>query len=357
MIKILHSADWHLDTPFAGRTPAQTAHLRKALLQIPQKLAELCRKEDCNLVLLSGDLFDGPYSKESFRAVYDALSDMAVPVFIAPGNHDFCAPSSPYRAEVWPENVHIFTQPAMESVVLLGLDCRIYGAGYQSMDCEPLLEGFQAHGEEHYHIAVLHGDPAQKNAPYCPITETQVRKSGLDYLALGHIHKGGSFRAGLTHCAWPGCPMGRGFDELEEKGALIVTVDNGVRINFVALDTPRFYRLSVCAGYDAQASLAAVLPAVGNEDYYQIELTGETAGIDLEALCAAFSRFPNLEIKDHTVPESDIWANAGTDSLEGVYFGLLKQALEGADAQRSDVITLAARISRQLLDGQEVVLP
>ena len=32
MIKILHSADWHLDTPFAGRTADETGQLRAALL-------------------------------------------------------------------------------------------------------------------------------------------------------------------------------------------------------------------------------------------------------------------------------------------------------------------------------------
>ena len=357
MIKILHSADWHLDTPFSGHGPARSACLRQALLQVPQKLADLCRAERCDLVLLAGDLFDGPYSKESYRAVYNALTDMAVPVFIAPGNHDFCAPTSPYMAETWPENVHIFTQPVIDSVMLESLNCRIYGAGYRSMDCDCLLDGFHVQDEACRHIAVLHGDPTQKNAPYCPITENQVRKSGLDYLALGHIHKGGSFRAGRTVCAWPGCPMGRGFDELEEKGALIVTLEDTVRTEFVLLDTPRFYRLSVAAGYDAQAALDSVLPAVENNDFYQIELTGESAGIDLQHLYTHFSRFPNLELRDRTVPETDLWGNAGDDSLEGLYFSLLKQQLNDGDPQTEQVITLAARISRQLLDGQEVVLP
>lgn len=357
MIKVLHSADWHLDTPFVGHSPEQAAYLRQALLQVPDQLSRLCRREGCDLVLLSGDLFDGAYTQESFRVVYNALADMAVPVFIAPGNHDFCAPSSPYLTETWPENVHIFTQPMMESVVIEKLNCRIYGAGYRSMDCDGLLDGFHVQGEENCHIAVLHGDPTQKSAPYCPITESQVRKSGLDYLALGHIHKGGSFRAGGTVCAWPGCPMGRGYDELDEKGALIVTIDESVRTSFVALETPRFYRLSVVAGYDAIAALDSVLPAVGNRDFYQIELTGESAGIDLDQLYAAFSRFANLELRDRTVPETDIWGNAGEDSLEGLYFSLLKQQLDGADPQDQQVITLAARISRQLLDGQEVVLP
>ena len=88
-MKILHSADIHLDAPFAGRTAEAADFLRRELLAVPGKLADLCVAEGCNLVLLSGDLFDGAYSRESYRALYTALERMGVPVFISPGNHDF----------------------------------------------------------------------------------------------------------------------------------------------------------------------------------------------------------------------------------------------------------------------------
>ena len=45
MMKILHSADWHLDAPILGRTPEQTQLLRQTLLQIPGKIAALCKVE------------------------------------------------------------------------------------------------------------------------------------------------------------------------------------------------------------------------------------------------------------------------------------------------------------------------
>ena len=153
--------------------------------------------------------------------------------------------------------------------------------------------------------------------------------------------------------------MGRGFDELGEKGALIVTLNQGQKPSktFVPLDCPRFYRLSVAAGYDPQAALCAALPAVGSEDIYQIELTGECPGVDLPTLYEAFSHFPNLELRDRTIPETDLWSAVGEDTLEGLYFGSLKQQAECANAEDAEIVLLAARISRQLLDGQEVVLP
>lgn len=349
-MKILHAADLHLDTSFTGRSPA----LRRELLKVPGKLAALCRKENCDLMLLSGDLFDGPWTKESLDTLRNALKEAAVPVFISPGNHDFCGMDSPYLTEDWPENVHIFTNPAISSVVLEDLDCRVYGAGFRSMDCEALLEGFTAQGDEKFHIAVLHGDPTQLNSPYNPITAAQIRESGLQYLALGHIHKTGSLRCGETLCAWPGCPMGRGWDETGVKGVLTVTVDAMAEAAFVPLDCPQHHDFQI-PGEDAHNALSALLPAVGNSDYYRITLIGEAPKPDLEALRSAFAQFPNLELRDSTVPEVDIWGSADGDSLEGVYFRILKDASNQDDTR--DIAALAARISRKILDGQEVALP
>lgn len=199
-LKILHTADWHLDSPFASFSPQQRRFLRQEQRKLPWRIADLCRKEVCDLMLLAGDIFDGEVSRDTVENVKAALKDCGVPVFIAPGNHDFCGHGSAWLEESWPENVHVFTGE-LASVAVPELRCRVYGAGYQSMDCDALLEGFRAEGDETYCVAVLHGDPMTASSPYCPVTAAQVRQSALDYLALGHIHKAGAFRAGATLCA------------------------------------------------------------------------------------------------------------------------------------------------------------
>ena len=357
MIKILHSADWHLDSPLQGFAPEQRDFLRRTLLSVPGKIASICKAEKCDLVLLAGDLFDGAYTKESFYAVKNALEEMAVPVFITPGNHDFCNSSSPYLTELWPENVHIFTRPVMESVVLPELSCRIYGAGFTAMDCHSLLEGFFAQGQEQNHIGILHADPTSTDSTYSPITKRQIADSALNYLALGHIHKGDQLTAGETLCLWPGCPMGRGYDEEGEKGIVIATVDDTVSTRFVSLNTPRFWDLECNVDTDPLTALEQMLPALGNDDFYRITLTGSCEKPDIAALSAALSRFPNLVLRDNTLPPLDIWSAVGEDSLEGMYFKILQDQLEDADETRRKHILLAAQITRQILDGQEVQLP
>lgn len=347
-MKILHGADWHLDAPMQGHGEA----LRQGLAAVPGQIFELVREEQCDLVLLAGDLFDGAYTPHTYQNLYDVLKAIAVPVFITPGNHDFCGSDSPWVKELWPENVHIFKSNRIESVALPDLDCRVYGAGFESMDCPALLQNFRADCQEKYAIGIFHGDPTQIGSPYNPITKAQVLASNLDYLALGHIHKADSFAAGKTLCAWPGCPMGRGYDEPGEKGVYIVELGDAVSLRFHPLDTPRFYDLQA-----EPNGLGSLLPPVGNENYYRVTLTGCCEAPDLAALQAEYAHLPNLVLRDRTTRPVDIWGSLGEDSFEGVYFGLLRQAMESADGEEKQELLLAARLSRQLLEGQEVVLP
>lgn len=352
-LKILHSADWHLDSPFASLPEKIREPLRHVQREIPGLVESLCRREGCDLVLLAGDLFDGKPSRETVETVKRALGRCGVPVCIAPGNHDFCDMDSPWL-EQWPENVYIF-KGALDYVDLKDLDCRVYGAGYRSMDCPPLLEGFRAGGERRWCVGVLHADPRNLSSPYCPVTAAQVRESGLDYLALGHIHTGGSFRAGGTLCAWPGCPMGRGWDETGEKGVLLVELEQFASASTLALPLPRFFDLTIPVNRDAQAALEKRLPPGQSRDLYRVTLTG-SGRADKRALLNRFSNLAYLELRDETQEETDPFAATGEDSFRGVYFRLLEEAM-AQSPEEEEIIRLAAALSARLLDGKEVELP
>ena len=356
MIKILHSADWHLGAPMTGFDPAATEVLQKESKQIPPKIAALCQKENCDLLLLAGDLFDGVPSRETVLSVQSALESLSIPVIITPGNHDFCSIDSPYLQDTWPENVHIFTKAEIESIVFPQLNCRIYGCGYEAMDCPPLLKHFHTQGAEKYHIGVFHAD-ATTASTYFPITRQQLQESGLQYVALGHIHKHGSITAGETLCLWPGCPMGRGFDELGTKGAILVTLDDTAEARFLPLNTPAFFDETVDAGEDPAAALAAVLPPIESSDFYRITLTGYSTEVDMHGLVKQFPHVPNLILRDATVPMPELWKNVDSDTLEGLLFAALKESADSPSEVLSQRANLAARICRSILDGQEVVLP
>ena len=353
-LKILHSADWHLASPFRSVPEESRARLRRWQLEIPGRIAALCRQEQCDMVLLAGDLFDAPDpGRESVEAVKTALARCAVPVFISPGNHDYCSASSPWLTEAWPENVHIFTG-GLEAVDVEALDCRVYGAGYRSMDCPGLLRGFRAEGAARWHVGVLHGDPLTLSSPCCPVTAAQVRESGLSYLALGHIHSASAYQSGDTLCAWPGCPMGRGWDETGEKGVYIASLEQTASVRFFPLGLPRFHDLTAEIRTDALSALEAVLPPVESQDFFRVTLTG-SGSVREERLKKHFSYLPLLVLEDGTREKKNPWDCAGEDSLRGMYFQMLRQ--QAAEPEQREKALLAAELSQLLLDGGEVELP
>ncbi len=357
MIKILHSADWHIDAPLRQFSQTQRQLLRDQMLRIPDRIAQICLREGCDLVLLCGDLFDGPYTKSGYESVFHALQNMRVPVFVAPGNHDYFGQNSPWFRENWPENVHIFRSQEITSVRIAQLDCRVYGAAFTGQNCPGLLEGFQASCDEKYAIMALHGDASNVHSPYCPVTAGQVQEAGLDYLALGHIHAVGGFDAGAGVCAWPGCPMGHGYDETGTKGVLITELEHRASARFLPIDSTRFYDAAVPAGENPLDAVLQVLPGGGSEDFYRIHLTGEASPDQLDFIHTGIPGYPNLTFLDETILSTDLWETAGEDTLEGMFFSILRDSAEGQEEQVQQDLRLAAKISHQILRGMEVELP
>lgn len=357
MIRILHTADWHIDSPLRSFTDLQRKQLRASLLEIPGQIADICTREGCDLVLLAGDVFDGPYTREGYEAVYRGLERMEVPVFLAPGNHDPYRPGSPWTEETWPDNVYLFKYPGITSYSIRELDCRIYGAAFTGPECAPLLTDFQADCAERHALLVLHGDPTNPASPYNPVTAAQIRDSGVDYAALGHIHAPGRFEAGAGLCAWPGCPMGRGFDELGTRSVLIAEVAERPLLRSVPLDVPRFFSFELDVSGDPMEALDAALPHCTDRDHIRVRITGEVSPEDMDRVRARYRDMPNLALFDETVPPGDLWAGAGEDSLTGLFFRILREESESADPDTARQLELAARISRKILDGREVELP
>lgn len=358
MIRLLHAADFHLDSAFSA-LPAQLAIRRRQEQRLAlQALATLCREKRCDAVLLAGDLFD---SARIYRDSLDALRDFCqtcgAEVYIAAGNHDHLCPGSPYLTEPWPENVHLFPSEHITSYRMEQLNLTVYGASFTASESPSLLEGFRVTDPQAVNVMVLHGD-TQPGSPYNLVTPAQIAASGLSYLALGHIHAGGSGKVGQTLCAWPGCLMGRGFDECGQKGALLVELgESGCRTEFLPVHTRRYEILRLEAGEDALASALSALPENTQDDCYRLIFTGESDPIDLDALERALApRFFSLSLRDRTLPKRELWACCGEDTLRGHFLQELKQRYDTADDAARRVIAQAAELTLALMDGREVSL-
>ena len=131
MLKFIHAADFHLDSAFAALTPQQAAARRRESRDLPVRLANYVNQNGIELVLLAGDLFDSADAyRDTAESLSAALGQMAAQVYIAPGNHDWYGPGSPYLTVEWPDNVHIFTQPRIEALEWPEKNLVLHGAAF-----------------------------------------------------------------------------------------------------------------------------------------------------------------------------------------------------------------------------------
>ncbi len=134
-VKIVHAADFHLDSAFGALSAEQARQRRRESRELLTRLCNYVNQNGVDLVLLAGDLFDSDTTyRETLEALSEALGAMQARVFIAPGNHDPYSAKSPYATLAWPENVHVFTSKTVERVELPELQVRrvrsgVYRAG------------------------------------------------------------------------------------------------------------------------------------------------------------------------------------------------------------------------------------
>lgn len=362
VLKILHAADFHLDSPYDALNADKAVQRRSEARSLLHRLTELAHIGKADIVLLSGDLLDGDRSYgETAELLKTELAALEIPVFIAPGNHDFYAPGCVYERLELPENVHVFTENRIDCVEIPALGARVWGAAFTDRNSPALLSDFSPEKKEGFRdVLVIHGDVGQPNSPYNPISEKELASSNMDYVALGHVHSfSGLCKAGDTCFAWPGCAEGRGFDECGEKGIILADISqDGVNARFIPLGGRRYEKLeiSLTGEKDVLEAVEAAIPGDCEGDIYRLILTGERAVppdvVTLETALA--ERFFALQIKDKTIPRRELWERCGEDTLRGLFLTKLRREYDAAqDDEERGKIALAARYGLAALDNMD----
>jgi len=357
-VKIFHAADLHMDSPFDALSEKQAVTRRREQRELLDKLAELIERENAQVVLLAGDILDSQSSYyETQEALVRAFSKINAKIFIAPGNHDYYCAQSPYSADIFPDNVHIFKSNRFECVQLDDIGCRVWGAGFTAPHSDMLLNGFAIDKSDYINIGIVHGDMAGDS--YNRILPEAIAASGLDYLALGHVHTfSGIQKLSNTYYAYPGCPEGRGFDETGEKGVIVGTVSkDGCDLRFQQV-AGRQYKIINIDMTDKEDVVSAVEREIGRgceQDIVRIILAGESdCEVNLEKIEDTFSKSVfSLQIKNRVTPKRDLWAGAGEATLKGIFLNSMLKKYEAADGEEKEKLLLAVGYGLAALENRE----
>lgn len=267
--RFVHAADLHLDTPFQGiarLAPEIGEALRDASLAAWDNLVRLVIERDAAFLLLAGDVYDGAErgvrAQLRFHEGLERLARRGIQTFVVHGNHDPLDGWSAIRE--WPPGVTIFDSRAVSA---RGIDregtriATVHGISYPRRDVtENLALRFRRGPEPGLHIGLLHCNLGNnsEHGSYCPCSVDDLRRAGMNYWALGHLHRFQIVRPHDPLIAYPGSLQARSTrpGEAGVKGALVVEADGTTlrEHEFVPLDVVRFLPIRV------DASEAADLP-------------------------------------------------------------------------------------------------
>lgn len=246
MIRILHTADVHLDSPLKSLA-LRDQDLRDAVVAATRaafvRIIDTALSEQVDALLISGDLFDGRERSARTGAFLtgqlDRLRTAGIRAFYIKGNHDA---ENPVTGTLdLPDNVHVFD--ARGGKVQLAEDIWIHGVSFADRHApESLLPRFSAPVTGAVNIAMLHTSLA--GAPghdvYAPCAVSDLVGMGFDYWALGHVHQ----RQVHSQTPWvimPGMPQGRDIGEPGPKSASLLTIENGhIRVQEIPTSVVEF---------------------------------------------------------------------------------------------------------------------
>lgn len=252
-MKFFHAADIHLDSPLKGLDRydgAPVDKLRGATRRALENLVNQCIEERADFLLIAGDLYDGDWTDYNtglfFAKQMSLLREAGIRVFIVRGNHD--ARSKILRL---PEGVRELSPKKAETILLDDLGVAVHGRSYEKADTtEDLSQAYPMPREGYFNVGLLHtcASGREGHLPYAPCSVGDLVARRYDYWALGHVHA----REVLHQSPWivfPGNLQGRHARETGEKGATLVTVEEGriVQVEHRTLDALRWVRCEVDA--------------------------------------------------------------------------------------------------------------
>lgn len=355
-MKFLHCADLHLGCP--GGEERMRAFTN---------MLDFCSRQGVQVLLVAGDLFDAPrVDARTRRQALEALAgNPALCVMIAAGNHDPIGTGSNYDGSL-PGNVFVFGKEwACAEIPAYGV--RVWGASFAGESEPPFSfqEKKRRLAPGLVDLGVLHGDLTSPGASsaYRAISQESIARTGVQYLALGHIHARSMVRrAGKTLYAYSGCLQGLGFDEVGEKGAYLGEMGpQGLEMSFVKLcgsmTLEKTLNVTGCHNLSEIALLYdhRIGPLKGHR--VALTLTGTVHGFtpDPQALARLLAgRAAQIRIEDETRPDLDYEETAQEDTLRGAFVRRMLERIRQEEAQGQDaaVAREALRLGLDAFEGE-----
>lgn len=239
-LKILHTADVHLDCESYGKPEQRQAH-RALYYRCFETIVTRAISAEVDVFLIAGDLFDhNRVPDDTIAFTQEQLRRLSCPTVILPGNHDCLYTNAIYDRHSFQAecpNVQVITALDGQVIEFPGLDLVVWGRAMEehTPDFRPLAHIPTRH-DQRWHIAMAHGFffPKRQQQPErsSPIFAEDIRDTGWDYVAMGHQHVLTDLSQGPVTAYYPGAPLINWTGETPNGHVLLLTLspEHGVQV-------------------------------------------------------------------------------------------------------------------------------
>lgn len=333
MIRFIHTADLHLDSPFKGLKrmhPHLYENVYQSTFQSFYHIVSKAIEEAVDFLLISGDIYDeenqSVKAQAFLRDQMRRLKAVGIPVYLSHGNHDFLGRET-LKLQM-PDNVMIFgTEPQTELFATKSQEkVAVTGFSYQTRWVkERMIQQYPVRQSNvDFHIGMLHGfleGIESSEGVYAPFSIQELNEKHYDYWALGHIHKRDLIQE-HPPIVYPGNIQGRNPNELGEKGAYLVSLEKGFSPRLEFFTTSPIIWKEKIVSLKGLSSLQSLFAAVETEMEAAVE---EKQGVFLSIIIEDKEDLPEEVIEK--IQEGDLLEGFNqTDYQPFVYLYKLKIA-------------------------------
>lgn len=310
-MKILHTSDWHLGMSAGVRS------LEADQRFFFQQLYEIIEKENIDIILCAGDVYDSSVSNADAIALYNEVttkicSELGKKLIIIAGNHDGAARLASCRELLKEAGLYITGRLTREITPVVCGNAEIYPIPFfNKEEVSALFPEYKKEITSQEKAMKVVCDEIRKNMDkskvnivisHALIVNAELSESdrsarvgfaaavskdvfeGFDYVALGHIHKPQKISDKIRYS---GSPVKYSFGTEEKQEKCVILFDTDTMEQKEVLIKQRHDRKTIEGTYEEIVGCKDIA-----EDYLRLKITDRYAGLEL--LSELQEKFPYL---------------------------------------------------------------
>ena len=308
-MKFIHMSDIHI-----GMSPDATMFWSEDrandIKDTFSNVIEMCKTEEVDLLLISGDLFNHQPVTEELDFVNDLFKTIpSTQVVVIAGSNDHIKSNSPILNYKFSENVYYFLDNTEVTFKILNRNYVIHGFSYYSIEeTSAIINSISPEDDKNIHLLIAYAGDSN----HAPFDIEKLSNKNFSYIALGSMHNFQELIEGKAY--YSGSPEPLEANDVGDHGIIMGKINANTKttqnIQFIKTAKSSYLPLNIkINGSNTEDDIVDIVvrevSKLGLNNIFKIKISG-FRDPDLELSKETFSQKIRIyEVIDNTTPKYD----------------------------------------------------